>query len=198
MGWSLGTGKNGRDIGYCVPAFCDHPDCNEVIDRGLAYLCGTLDSDNGCGLYFCENHRQYHTFKGEEYPCPECYGHGVVDDEAICEDCGGEGLDGEEECPTCGGSGDVWVEEECPECDGWGSVEDEDEAELLEVCDMCMREAVPYIPKEDHPAWLYHKLTDPSWEEWRTLNPAWMEKYEPRREELKARYDEEFPDGEEC
>ncbi len=44
MGWSLGHdnrwGKFGRDIGYGVPAICDHPGCNAEIDRGLSYVCG--------------------------------------------------------------------------------------------------------------------------------------------------------------
>lgn len=41
MGWSIGYDNNWkRDIGYGVPATCDHPDCNEEIDRGLAYVCG--------------------------------------------------------------------------------------------------------------------------------------------------------------
>ena len=41
MGWSIGYDSNwDRDIGYGVPAYCDHPDCNEEIDRGLSYVCG--------------------------------------------------------------------------------------------------------------------------------------------------------------
>jgi hypothetical protein len=59
MGWSIGE-RNGRDIGYGVPAICDHPNCNKRIDRGLSYLCGgDIDSDKGCGLYFCRNHLYY-------------------------------------------------------------------------------------------------------------------------------------------
>jgi hypothetical protein len=54
MGWSLGyDGDWERDIGYGVPAYCDHPDCNERIDRGLSYVCG---GEHGCGLYFCWMH----------------------------------------------------------------------------------------------------------------------------------------------
>lgn len=45
-----------RDIGYGVTAYCDHPGCTEVIDRGLSYRCGSVHSDDGCGLYFCGNH----------------------------------------------------------------------------------------------------------------------------------------------
>jgi hypothetical protein len=60
MGWSVGfDGRWNRDIGYGVPAFCDHPECSAEIDRGLAYVCGRGEpygGDDGCGLYFCEKH----------------------------------------------------------------------------------------------------------------------------------------------
>ncbi len=62
MGWSIGYDKNWkRDVGYGVPAWCDHPDCNEKIDRGLAYVCGSdpLGGEEGCGLYFCSEHLGY-------------------------------------------------------------------------------------------------------------------------------------------
>jgi len=60
MGWSIGWDNTWkRDIGYGVPALCDHPDCNEKIDRGLNYICGGVPygSDKGCGLFFCEKHK---------------------------------------------------------------------------------------------------------------------------------------------
>jgi hypothetical protein len=60
MGWSIGfDSKWDRDIGYGVPAVCDHPGCNAQIHRGLAYVCGgePYGGDKGCGLYFCERHR---------------------------------------------------------------------------------------------------------------------------------------------
>jgi hypothetical protein len=60
MGWSIGwDGHWRRDIGYGVPAFCDHPKCDRVIDRGLAFVCGgePYGGEVGCGLYFCEDHR---------------------------------------------------------------------------------------------------------------------------------------------
>lgn len=67
MSWSIGFDtKWDRDIGYGVPAFCDHPNCNKEIDRGLAYVCGAQQprgGDNGCGLYFCEDHKHYHSFR---------------------------------------------------------------------------------------------------------------------------------------
>lgn len=53
MGWVIGS-KNGRWIGYGVPAICDQPDCGTGIDRGLSYLCG--DGEEGCGLFFCGEH----------------------------------------------------------------------------------------------------------------------------------------------
>jgi hypothetical protein len=41
MGWSIGYDENWkRDIGYGVPAVCDHPKCNKIINRGLSYVCG--------------------------------------------------------------------------------------------------------------------------------------------------------------
>jgi hypothetical protein len=41
MSWAIGyDGRWKRDIGYGVPAYCDHPGCNEEIDRGLAHVCG--------------------------------------------------------------------------------------------------------------------------------------------------------------
>jgi hypothetical protein len=61
MGWSIGFDGNwNRDIGYGVPAICDHPDCNEEINRGLSYVCHENEpfGGEGCGLYFCEKHRE--------------------------------------------------------------------------------------------------------------------------------------------
>lgn len=44
--------------GYGVPCRCEHPDCNEKIDRGLAHVCGNEPEGygRGCGLYFCGKH----------------------------------------------------------------------------------------------------------------------------------------------
>lgn len=60
MSWSIGYDENWRrDIGYGVPAICDHPGCNEPIDRGLGYVCGRGEpygGEDGCGLYFCTKH----------------------------------------------------------------------------------------------------------------------------------------------
>lgn len=61
MGWSIGyDSRHKRDVGYGVPAICDHPGCNEAIDRGLSYVCGTepFGGEHGCGLYFCSVHRR--------------------------------------------------------------------------------------------------------------------------------------------
>ncbi len=63
MTWSIGFDEKWqRDIGYGVPAYCDHPDCLEEIDRGLSFVCGgePYGGDRGCGLYFCEAHRIMH------------------------------------------------------------------------------------------------------------------------------------------
>lgn len=107
MGWSVGYDKKwGRDIGYGVPAICDHHECNEKIDRGLSYVCGgePYGGDKGCGLYFCENHLAFSSVKG-----------------------------------------------------GF-------------VCKRCREDMDPFEPKPDTKEWVFHKLTDKSWMEWREDN----------------------------
>jgi hypothetical protein len=70
MSWSLGYDhKWSRDIGYGVPAYCDHPNCLIEIDRGLLYVCCDSEpygGERGCGLYFCEQH---HDLNGR---CESC------------------------------------------------------------------------------------------------------------------------------
>lgn len=100
MSWAIGyDGHWKRDVGYGVPAYCDHPNCGVEIDRGLAHVCGgqPYGGDHGCGLYFCEKH-----LHGDRQQC------------ACCD----HGLD-------------------------------------------------PFVPTPDHPDWVKHKATDPSWAEWR-------------------------------
>jgi hypothetical protein len=73
MGWEIGyDDKWKRDIGYGVPAYCDHPGCNAEIDRGLAYVCGNeqpYGGDDGCGLFFCSEHLTYHEKRGRVCEC---------------------------------------------------------------------------------------------------------------------------------
>lgn len=79
MGWSIGHdsrwGKFGRDIGYGVPATCDHPGCGKRIDRGLSYVCGgdPYGGEHGCGLFFCGKHLTYED-RGEDCAqlCERC------------------------------------------------------------------------------------------------------------------------------
>lgn len=62
MGWSnCGTDSKGRDIGYAIEAFCDHPGCAAKIDRGLGYACGEMHGEDevSCEGYFCEKHLSY-------------------------------------------------------------------------------------------------------------------------------------------
>lgn len=59
MSWAVGYDSNWRrDVGYGVPAYCDHPNCEVEIDRGLANVCGgePYGGEFGCGLYFCAAH----------------------------------------------------------------------------------------------------------------------------------------------
>lgn len=120
MGWSVGYDSNwGRDIGYGVPATCDHPDCNEKIDRGLAYVCGgePWGGDEGCGLFFCSAHM------------------------------------------------------------GFG--------ERRQVCQRCEAGETAFDAKPDHPEWLQHKLTCPTWKRWRDENPKEVAAIEKRLAEEK-------------
>jgi hypothetical protein len=74
MGWAVGEDKAGRDIGYGVPALCDHPECSEHINRGLSFVCGMInmdEGDRGCGLHFCTGHLQYSPKYGQL--CDRCY-----------------------------------------------------------------------------------------------------------------------------
>jgi len=73
MGWAVGFDERWqRDIGYGVPSICDFPNCCRTIDRGLSYVCGgePYGGDVGCGLYFCEQHRNY-TRRGKSV-CYRC------------------------------------------------------------------------------------------------------------------------------
>lgn len=56
MGWSIGYDDRWhRDIGYGVPAYCDHPGCDAEIDRGMGWKCE--GEGCGCGKFYCEQHR---------------------------------------------------------------------------------------------------------------------------------------------
>lgn len=43
-----------------------------------------------------------------------------------------------------------------------------------QLCTRCAEGEPPFTPTDDHPEWIRHKLTDPSWAEWRKENPAWV------------------------
>lgn len=56
--------------GYGVPTVCEHPACNEEIDRGVSYACGGEPfSEHGCDMYFCTEHLDYVYFKGDGTRC---------------------------------------------------------------------------------------------------------------------------------
>lgn len=139
MGWAdCGTDDLGRPIGYAFEAECDHPECQEEIDRGLAYCCGGMHGNepmfnaegefiNACGRYFCEKHRTFVVAYEAD---------GTLDGFEVCEACRkafvnefgeiedpGEAM--EVKGPTCQEHPDeesVWVVErqrwECVPCDG--------------------------------------------------------------------------------
>jgi hypothetical protein len=73
MSWAIGYDEHWkRDIGYGVPAYCDHPGCKAEIDRGLSYVCGgePYGGEYGCGLYFCGEHRAWTERRPER--CKRC------------------------------------------------------------------------------------------------------------------------------
>lgn len=77
MSWShCGTDKKGRPIGYAHDATCDHPGCNEVIDRGLSYVCGGMhgEDEHSCDKYFCQDHLEWTLEYEGDYKniCQDC------------------------------------------------------------------------------------------------------------------------------
>lgn len=76
MGWSLGYDDRwNRDVGYGVPAYCDHPGCNAKIDRGLGYVCGSepYGGEHGCGLHFCGKHLWHRSPRGADRGVQNCH-----------------------------------------------------------------------------------------------------------------------------
>lgn len=57
-----GTDKNGRKIGFGVRAECDAPGCNKLVNRGVAFACGTKHGEGKycCDKYFCSRHLHYY------------------------------------------------------------------------------------------------------------------------------------------
>ena len=77
MGWQIGANSDGRDVGYGVPAICDHPDCTEEIGRGVDNACGGMHDGGqlGCGRYFCDSHLTFHdpeTGQRSTFVCARC------------------------------------------------------------------------------------------------------------------------------
>lgn len=93
MGYAVYEDRDARDMGverwagYGVPALCDHPDCDQQIDRGLDFKCEEwieygedpedADGDQyemereGCGLYFCPKHSDHLEHGDEITPKPD-------------------------------------------------------------------------------------------------------------------------------
>ncbi len=75
MYWAIGYDEHwNRDIGFDVPAICDHPDCIAAIHRGVDHVCGgePYGGDSGCGLYFCEAHLESKALDDGAEPTPVC------------------------------------------------------------------------------------------------------------------------------
>jgi len=95
MGWaSCGTDVNGRPIGYTHEAVCDHHQCETIIDRGLAYVCGGMHGEDeySCEKYFCEKHMGFIfiecvTGLSGLNVCDECQGFWESEHVKECEPC---------------------------------------------------------------------------------------------------------------
>lgn len=81
MGWAhCGTDRQGREIGYSIPAVCDKEGCEQEIDRGLAYACGGMHGEGEfeCEQYFCFKHLVYvvdpKRWKMSPQMCESCAG----------------------------------------------------------------------------------------------------------------------------
>lgn len=138
MGWEIGYDPSwGRDVGYGVPAECDHPDCNAQIDRGLAYVCGgePYGGELGCGLFFCASHLFYAEQSPDYAQSPPSYAE-ILEYEEVHGDEPGNFV--------------------CERCCAWHE-QDSHEGQTFATFD----------PKRDVEEWCYHKATDPSWAEWR-------------------------------
>lgn len=73
--WAIGYDEHwNRDIGYGVPGTCDHPECNNTINRGVDHVCGgePYGGDLYCGLYFCKDHLELITPSASEESSPVC------------------------------------------------------------------------------------------------------------------------------
>ena len=74
MSWAVGFDEKWkRDIGYGVPSICDHSGCNNEIDRGLSYVCGSepYGGEHGCGLFFCNKHLRINMLSRQQ-KCDRC------------------------------------------------------------------------------------------------------------------------------
>ncbi len=154
MSWAIGYNETyKRDVGYGVPAYCDHPGCKRVIDRGLAYICGgdIGGGEHGCGLFFCEKHLYLGDFS---FACARCV-EAQCDHKFVCDT-------DEQQCME-----DHHHDKSSHACEKCGKTEEE--ADNVSV--------TPFKPKREHPKWLKWKLKDSSWAQWRKENPKEVAKY---------------------
>lgn len=138
MGYEIGYDDNWqRDIGYGVPAECDHPGCHAKIDRGLSYICGgdIGGGELGCGLFFCYDHLCFVTPSPEYAQSPPSHA---------------EEIEWYETHDDVDVGADV-----CERCYNWHEANVHSDAPDL------------FEPTLDVEEWCYHKVTDSSWAEWR-------------------------------
>lgn len=143
MSWAIGFDEKWqRDIGYGVPAYCDHPGCKAEIDRGLPYVCGgePYGGSNGCGLYFCEKHLTSRLFARSEEQL-------AIDFEL----------------------GDDW---DTDDIEAIADGSNDNAARInAQCCTQCANDLPPFTPSRERREWIMWKLSDPSWQRWRDEEP---------------------------
>jgi hypothetical protein len=97
MGWGdCGTDSKGRPIGYNYVGTCDHPECNEEVNRGLGCVCGGMHGEDeySCEGYFCGEHLWCFSYEDttEEFEDPNLDEHfkkywSDMDTLTLCPEC---------------------------------------------------------------------------------------------------------------
>lgn len=91
-------------------------------------------------------------------------GCGAQIDRGLAYVCGGEPRGGETGCGLyfCGAHlRYYWTDED----------EERDDDSVTQRCERCGNDLPPFDATPDVPEWITHKLTDPSWAEWRAEHP---------------------------
>ena len=94
-------------------------------------------------------------------------GCGAKIDRGLSYVCGSELMGGEHGCGLYFCEGHLVYSNVDPAADEFDDDFDEDAAEYAELCEGCGKGEQPFDPTPDLDEWTQHKMTDPSWAQWR-------------------------------